>query len=361
MSYRLKERSEAWTRRHFGTLLITTLVVLFLIIFFYPYVFFTIESGHAGVIFRRFFGGTVTSHVRDEGFQVIPPWDKLIIYDVRVQQVEHNFHVLSSNGLDISVVVSIRYRPKVELLGVLHKEVGPEYVEKIVIPEVQALVRQVFGQYTPEEIYTTKRSLIEQTLQEALGQIAEKYVSLDDLLLKAIILPPAIEAAIEAKLVEEQRALEMKFRIEREKQEAERKVIEAEGVDVAQQIIGQSLSSMLLSYKGIEATLNLAMSHNAKVVVVGGNNGLPLILNSGFGDQQNNGSQWPAWTNLFGGTNVMGRPANATNLPPYAPPSLNTNTPRTQLSLTNWVPGWLKSNRWTLPRRSFFTNETTKK
>src|SRR5690349_11442955 len=134
MITRFQARFHDWARRKFPAILGTFFILFFLLVFFYPYMFFTISSGFAGVIFRRFFGGTVTQYVSAEGFQVIPPWDKLIIYDVRVQQVEHSFQVLSSNGLDIVVTTSIRFRPRIELLGVLHKEVGPDYLEKIVLP-----------------------------------------------------------------------------------------------------------------------------------------------------------------------------------------------------------------------------------
>jgi regulator of protease activity HflC (stomatin/prohibitin superfamily) len=337
MISRFQARIEEWSKRNLPVIVGTFFLIAFLCIFFYPLMFFTIESGHAGVIFRRFFGGTVTKYVSDEGFQVIPPWDKMIIYDVRVQQVEHTFRVLSSNGLDITVTTSIRFRPRIELLGVLHKEVGPDYLDKIVLPEVQALIRQVFGQYTPEEIYTTKRSIIEQTLQEALGQIAEKYVVLDDLLLKAIILPVSIESAIEAKLVEEQRALEMKFRIDRERLEADRKVIEAQGVDMSQQIIGASLNQQLLQYKGIEATLSLATSHNSKVVMMGGNGGLPLILNTGLNDQADSFKP-PFWTNVFPVPNSTNHMTGVhTNQLLDGATSRATNSPISRLSISNVI------------------------
>lgn len=242
--------------------------------------FFTIPSGHAGVVFRRFLGGTQTEFVRDEGLQFVFPWDYPTIYDVRIQQVSHTFDIISRDGLTVQVTLSIRYRPRIELLGVLHREVGPNYVNTIVIPEVQALARATFGAYTPEEMYTTKRSLIEETLGRAVGQVGERYVALDDLLVKEIKLPPLLQAAIETKLVEQQNALTMLFRIDREKQEAERKTIEAGGVARFNATIGPGLSEDVLRYRGIEATLKLAESPNAKIVVIGDRNGLPLILDS---------------------------------------------------------------------------------
>ncbi len=325
MFARLRERLEDWWRRRAFYLVGCLFLAVIVVITFFPYIFYTIESGHAGVMFRRFLGGTVTSYVRDEGFQAVPPWDKLIVYDVRVQQIEHSFHVISSNGLEITITLSIRYHPRVELLGMLHKKVGPDYLQKIVLPEVQALIREVFGQYSPEEMYTTKRSLIQEALQGALGEMSEEFVVLDDLLIKTITLPASVAEAIEAKLVEEQRSLEMRFRIEREKQEADRKLIEAGGVDKAQELIGHSLTDQLLQYKGIEATLALAQSHNAKVVVIGGKNGLPIIFDSSFSE---------SGVDLKGLTN-RSHARTVTNLVPNAamgimnrPASTNRTTPR---------------------------------
>ena len=263
-------------------------IILFLIAFLFVYlansIFIIIEAGHAGVLYRRFWGGTQTNQVYGEGLQIIAPFNSMNIYEVRLQQAERTFSVICSNGLNVDVTLSIRYRPKIEFLGVLHKEVGPDYLTKVIVPEVQALVRKVFGQYSPDELYTTKRSVAQEILQGALDEIAEEYVLLDDLLVETITLPPVIQAAIQAKLTEEQRVFEMKYRIERERQEAERKTIEAGGVSSFQQTVSQTLTESLLKYKGIEATLELAKSDNAKIVVIGNPNGLPVIYDSTFSE-----------------------------------------------------------------------------
>lgn len=269
-----------WYSRRRFYLWLAGFVFVLLVVAFSRQMFHTIPSGHAGVEFRRFFGGTQTEVVRDEGFQFVFAWDAITIYDVRIQQVAHTFDIISSDGLTVSVTLSIRYRPRVELLGVLHKEVGPNYVNTIVIPEVQSLARATFGAYTPEEMYTTKRSLIEETLHRAAAQIGERYVLLDDLLVKEIKLPLLLQSAIENKLIEQQNSLAMKFRIDRERQEAERKIIEGGGVAQFNDAIRAGLNEDILRYKGIEATLKLAESPNAKIVVIGDKNGLPLILDS---------------------------------------------------------------------------------
>src|SRR5437870_4022499 len=124
-----------WGRNDFYVIL-CLFALAFLVVYLSKRIFYRIESGHAGVYYRLFHGGTVLDTVRDEGFQVIPPWNNLIIYETRLQRVANSFDVLSTNGLKINVSVSIRFRPKVELLGILHKEVGTNYGEIIVVQEI---------------------------------------------------------------------------------------------------------------------------------------------------------------------------------------------------------------------------------
>ncbi len=284
MSFVSKSRLFLWILKRRTYLLLTGFVLILLLLVFWPRMVFVIESGHAGVVYRTFWGGTVTNTVRDEGLQVILPWNTMTIYDVRLQQVEQKFAVISNDGLEVYVTLAIRYAPKIELLGLLHKKIGPDYLEKIIIPDVQSLIRTTFGQYTPEEIYRTKRSLIQETVQSALSNLGDKYVEMDDLLIKSIELPESIKTAIENKHVEQQLMLQMSFRIDREKLEAERKEIEAKGVDRFQTIVNASLTPQLLQYKGIDALAKLAESPNAKLVLAGGGaNGIPLILDTSTG------------------------------------------------------------------------------
>jgi regulator of protease activity HflC (stomatin/prohibitin superfamily) len=258
------------------TLILATLALLYLA----PSIFISIKSGQAGVLYSRFWKGTQTNMVYGEGLHIKAPWDPVFIYDVRLQHVEQKFSIIASNGLSVEVSLSIRFRPKVGLLGVIHKELGPDYVNKIIIPEVQALTRDVFGRFSPEELYTTKRSVAQEILHRGQSEISEKYIDIDDLLVKDITLPASIRGAIEAKLMEEQRSFEMRFRIDRETQEAKRRLIEANGLNDYNRILDETLTESVLRYKGIEATLDLARSDNAKVVVMGGRDGLPLILDT---------------------------------------------------------------------------------
>ena len=239
----------------------------------------TINSGEAGVRYS-IFGGTDLDQTYGEGLNVHAPWVDVITYDVRVQEVEEVMNVLSSNGLEIGVEVSIRWRPISPELPDLHVTYGPAYYQRLVQPELRSVMREVVGQYAPEELYSTKRAeLQEQVFANVQDRIAGSHVELDAILIREVKLPDQIRNAIETKLKREQESLEYEFRLQIASQEAERLKIEAEGQAEYQQIITQSLSPQFLRFKGIEATQELANSPNSKTVIVGsGDDGLPLIL-----------------------------------------------------------------------------------
>ncbi|GAB5518877.1 MAG: prohibitin family protein [Rhodothermales bacterium] len=239
----------------------------------------SIGSGEAGVRYS-IFGGTNLDQTYGEGLNVHPPWVDVITYDVRVQEVEEVMNVLSSNGLEIGVEVSIRWRPISPELPDLHVTYGPAYYQRLVQPELRSVMREVVGQYAPEELYSTKRAeLQEQVFTNVQERIAGNHVELDAILIREVSLPDQIRTAIETKLKREQESLEYEFRLQIATQEAERLKIEAQGQAEYQQIITQSLSPQFLRFKGIEATQQLATSPNSKTVIVGsGDDGLPLIL-----------------------------------------------------------------------------------
>lgn len=276
------ESIKPWIREHLPALTITIMIVILFLLFFWPRIFFSIEAGHAGVLYRRFFGGTVTDKVFAEGFHMIAPWDKLQIYDVRVQTDYHDFEALSSQGLPLKLTLAIRYRPLYQTLGLLHKNIGPDYLEKIVIPETEAVIRETVGQYTAEELYSQKRAVVEGILKDSLEKVMRRFVLMESVVIRQVVLPERVVRAIEGKLEQEQLAKAYDFRIIQEEKEARRKEIEAGGIKVYNDLVNGSLSNQVLTWKGIEATRHLAESNNAKVVVIGsGKGGLPLILNTG--------------------------------------------------------------------------------
>lgn len=239
----------------------------------------TIGAGQAGVLFKTFSGGVEQDQTYGEGFHIIAPWNNLIVYEVRQQEVMESMVVLSSNGLEISVDLSCWFQPKYDKLPLLHQEKGRDYIDRVVRPAVRSATRSIVGRYAPEEIYSSKRDSIQSEIYVETSRILDKqYIQLNEVLVRDIMLPPTIKTAIENKLKQEQISLEYEFKLQKEQKEAERLRIAAEGKANANRILNASLTPNILKEKGIEATLELAKSPNTKVVVVGGKDGMPLIL-----------------------------------------------------------------------------------
>ena len=242
----------------------------------------TINAGENGVIFRTF-GNGINENEKPlgEGFHFVAPWNKVFVFSIRLKEKAEDMLVLSSNGLEIRVDVSAWFRPLPEKLPSLVKEISKDYEGTIVIPAMRSAARSVIGRYTPEEIYSTRRDAIQDEIFIETKRILEqKYIAVDRTLIRSVILPETIKKAIESKLEQEQLALEYQFKLERAKQEAERQRIAAEGEAIANKIVNSSLTDNLLKMRGIEATIKLSESNNAKTVIIGsGKDGLPLILN----------------------------------------------------------------------------------
>ena len=206
----------------------------------------------------------------------------MILYNVKQQEVLESMQVLSSNGLEIRVDVSVLYQPLYDQLGLLHQTKGENYLNSVLLPNIRAVARSVVGRYTPEQLYSTKRDAIQNEIfLETRDNVVPQYIQLNSVLVRDVTLPNAIKTGIENKLVQEQEALEYEFRLQKAEQEAERQRIDADGKARANRILSASLTDRILQEKGIEATLKLAESPNAKIVVIGsGGNGLPIILNN---------------------------------------------------------------------------------
>ncbi|CAJ1369789.1 MAG: prohibitin family protein [Roseibium album] len=240
----------------------------------------TVQSGEAGVLYR-WLSGTELSRIYGEGLHIIWPWNKMNIYNVRLQTKERNYTMLTRDGLPVDLQIAVRYQPDVRLLPLLHVTVGPDYLEKIVFPETEAVLRRSVGQYTPEQVYTSKRGFLETVVIRSLTSVEDRYVIVDDVLVRNVELPAAVRLAIENKLTLSEQEKAYTYRLQIEQKEAERKVIEAEGIKKYQNIVKQSLTEDLLRWQGVQATKDLASSPNSKTVVIGsGKDGLPLILGS---------------------------------------------------------------------------------
>ncbi|CAK8714560.1 MAG: prohibitin family protein [Candidatus Electrothrix sp. AW5] len=263
--------------RYLSAFLSFFLIILIVTILLFNRIVVFIGPGEGGVLYRLFLGGTVTTRVYPEGIQFIWPWDTMYIYNARIQEYPHEFDALTVNGLKVHLNLSVRYRPEYKLLGVLHQQVGEDYVNIVVLPEIENVLRVLLGSLNAEEIYTTKQSLLEKAINGAIEQIARRYIQVDDVIIKKIQLPDSVAESIRNKIRQKHIADAYVFRLQREEQEKERRRIEAEGLERFR----EALSPSVLQYMGIQATLELSKSENAKIVVVGGgkDGGLPIIGN----------------------------------------------------------------------------------
>jgi regulator of protease activity HflC (stomatin/prohibitin superfamily) len=257
------------------------LVLVIIVIIFLSKSTVNVGAGEAGVLWKRFDGGVVVDQPPlSEGFHIVAPWNEVIIYEVRQQELFEKMKVLSSNGLDILLETTAWYLPIYNEMGKLHQEKGENYLDRIIKPALRSAARSVVGRYTPEQLYSSKRDVIQSEIFEETKKILDKqYVQLNEVLVRDVTLPPTIKDAIERKLKQEQESLEYEFRLVTAKKEAERQILEAQGKADANRILSASLTTMILKDKGIEATIKLAESPNSKIVVVGsGQDGLPIIL-----------------------------------------------------------------------------------
>ena len=246
--------------------------------------FKTINPGERGVLFERFGDGLVKDDIYIPGFHIVAPWNDLYVYQVREQTLEEEMEVLSRNGLDLKVDVTVRLNPKYDKVGDLHEKFGRDYMVTLVRAETRSAVREVIGRFEPEELYSSKRDQVQNLIQEKLFESLDRnFIELKATLIRDIELPEKVKNAIEVKIEAEQKALKYKYIIQQEEQEAQRKVIEAKAKAEANEIISKSLTENILMDKGIDATLELANSPNSKVIIVGGSEsgGLPMILGSG--------------------------------------------------------------------------------
>jgi len=282
-------RLKHWFSRHALGITLTFLILGMVFTWLTPTIFVFIPSGHAGVYWVRLGGGTVTDDVLSEGISFKLPWDKIFIYNIRLQQNGGTFSVLTSDGLHVSIDMTVRYRLIKPDLGILHKNIGPDYVNTLLLPELNSHVRQEISKYTPEQLYSTHRERIEEAIFQNLVQAMrieylpevphESFIHVENLLVKAIVLPKRVQASIEDKQLQLHLMLGYDYRVQREQKEKQRKRIEAEGIRDFQNIVSEGISEQYLKWKGITATLELATSNNAKVVVIGaGEGGLPIIL-----------------------------------------------------------------------------------
>ena len=236
-----------------------------------------VESGHVGVLTLF---GRVTGEVLPEGIHMINPFKSRNEMSIRTQEIKESASVPSAEGLVMNLDTSLIYHLDPEKAADVYQKIGPNYLNVFIEPNLRAAIREATASHTANALYSGERELVaKQILDQLTTLLGQRGILVESILLRDIQLPQTLKTSIETKQQAEQEALAMNFRLQKEKQEAERKRIEAAGIRDFQQIVAQGISPQLLEWKGIEATENLAKSANSKVVVIGNpKNGLPLIL-----------------------------------------------------------------------------------
>ena len=240
----------------------------------------TVGSGSVGVLTLF---GRVTGEVLPEGIHLVNPFKANHEMTVRTQEIKETADVPSQEGLIISMDVSLLMRLASAKAADVYQKVGPDYAEVIVKPSLRSAIREVTAGNTASALWSTAReSLAEQIRSQLSSTVEPRGIMLERILLRDVRPPATVRQAIEAKQQADQEAQRMVYVLQKERQEADRKRIEAQGIADFQKIVTQGISEPLLVWKGIEATETLAKSPNTKVIVIGNTrNGLPLILEPG--------------------------------------------------------------------------------
>ena len=237
-----------------------------------------VPAGHVGIVVLF---GKVQSAI-PEGLHFVNPLASVELMSVRTQEIFEHAEAPSKEGLNVVIEVSCLYHLISEDAARVYRQLGPRYEQVVVKTQFRSAIRGITVRHEAKDLYTSSREMITNEIYEDLaGDLRKRGIEVEKILLRRMQLPKSIEEAINSKLAADQEAQRMRFILDKERQEAERKRIEAQGIQDFQRIVSQGISDQLLRWKGIEATEKLAASSNAKVVIVGGKDGLPLILNTG--------------------------------------------------------------------------------
>lgn len=260
----------------------TCLVLGFLLLLFWRYIFVTILPGHVGVLYSWFFDGIQVSRIYGEGLAMKLPWNRIYIVETRVRTINNTFVALTEEGMQVQVNFVTLYRVKPDMAGYLLKEIGPEYEKRVVEPVAFNAVRTAISRHASQEFYTRNFERLDKDINELLAVAPYRHIiEYDSIVIRELTLPKTVTDAINEKLMQEQLTAAYSFRLERERQEAERRRIEAIGIQNFYSVVSSALTPNLLTWRGIEATVEVARSPNSKVVIVGGGQDqLPLILGS---------------------------------------------------------------------------------
>ena len=257
--------------------ILLTILVLVLLFFMGACSITRVDTGNVGVLTKF---GRVTGDVLPEGIHLIDPLKSSNELSVRTQEQKETAAVPSSEGLIMTLESSLLFHLDKEKAADVYQKLGPDYRAKIVEPTLRSAMREATSSHGANALYTGEREQVAKEIESNLAsQLAARGIVVEKVLLRDIQLPESLKRSIELKQAAEQESLAMQFKLQKEKQEADRKRIEAQGIKDFQTIVAQGITPGLLEWKGIEATEKFAASPNSKVVIVGNSkNGLPIVL-----------------------------------------------------------------------------------
>lgn len=242
--------------------------------------FTVIPAGHVGVV--DFFG-IVSDNTLKAGINPVNPFAKVIKFSVQTKELKENMSVLSREGLTIGLEISALYRLESDSAASVYKKIsGGDYENIVLVPQFRSVSRAVTANFQASALYSTERERLGDSIMTELSKIVEdRGIIIESTPLRNVALPSQLTDAIEQKQRADQESQRMEFILTKERQEADRKRVEAQGVADFQKIVATTISEQLLRWKGIEATLKIAESNNTKVVIIGsGKDGLPVILDT---------------------------------------------------------------------------------
>lgn len=238
-----------------------------------------VANGRVGLVSTF---GSVSNDVLEPGLHFINPFSHIVEIDMQTDEIKEEMEVPTKEGLAVGLEASVIYHVNSASAVRLYKTVGPkeQYEGTIIAPLFRSAARGITSEYDAKALYTGAREALQTQIQQMMqGALAARGITLESVLLRKVTLPQQVQASISSKVSAEQDAQKMEFVLQKEKQEAERKRIEAQGIADFQKTVSTGISEPLLKWKGIEATEKLAGSSNTKIVVIGGKDGMPLILN----------------------------------------------------------------------------------
>jgi prohibitin 1 len=235
-----------------------------------------VPAGYVGV--QDFFG-RVSDRILAPGINLVVPGTRVVKFSVQTREMKESAAVPTSEGLIVNLDVSLLFRLRPEAAARVYKTIGTRFEGVVIDPQLRSVIRDVTAEYEAKFLYSASREVVAQNMFKHIhAALAPRGIEAEQVLLRSVQLPPLLTTAIQEKLQAEQQAQRMRFVLDRERQEAERKRVEAQGIADFQTIVARGISAELLKWKAIEVAHELSKSPNAKVIVLGDKTGLPIIL-----------------------------------------------------------------------------------